>query len=285
MNYGGIEAGGTKFICAVSDESLEIIAKKSIETTNPKDTLKKVFDFFEPYKLAALGIGSFGPIEINKNSELYGSLSSTPKKGWENFKLLPAIKKEIDVPIQLTTDVNAAAYGEWKHGSAKGLESCIYLTIGTGIGAGAIVNGEILSGFGHPEMGHIGIKKHKKDKFNGNCPYHSDCFEGMASGPAIEKRYGEKGYELADKKEVWQIEADYIAQALINYSLILRPERIILGGGVMKQKQLFPLIKNRFRELMNDYLSVPDLDTYIVPPILEDNAGIVGCLQLAMEYK
>lgn len=285
MNYGGIEAGGTKFICAVSDERLEIIAKKSIETTNPKDTLKKVFDFFEPYKLAALGIGSFGPIEINKNSELYGSLTSTPKKGWENFKLLPAIKKEIDVPIHLTTDVNAAAYGEWKHGSAKGLESCIYLTIGTGIGAGAIVNGEILSGFGHPEMGHIGINKHEKDKFNGNCPYHSDCFEGMASGPAIEKRYGEKGYELADKKEVWQIEADYIAQALINYSLILRPERIILGGGVMKQKQLFPLVKNRFRELMNDYLSVPDLDTYIVPPILEDNAGIVGCLQLAMEYK
>ena len=285
MNYGGIEAGGTKFICAVSDESLEIIAKKSIETTNPKDTLKKVFDFFEPYKLVALGIGSFGPIEINKNSELYGSLTSTPKKGWENFKLLSAIKKEIDVPIHLTTDVNAAAYGEWKHGSAKGLESCIYLTIGTGIGAGAIVNGEILSGFGHPEMGHIGIKKPKKDKFNGNCPYHSDCFEGMASGPAIEKRYGEKGYELADKKEVWQIEADYIAQALINYSLILRPERIILGGGVMKQKQLFPLIKNRFRELMNDYLSVPDLDTYIVPPILEDNAGIVGCLQLAMECK
>jgi len=283
MYYGAIEAGGTKFVCAVSDENLNIIERVSIKTTIPKETMKEVFDFFDKYELKAIGVGSFGPIDINENSKTYGYITSTPKAGWENYDLVGNIKNKYNIKVVLTTDVNAAAYGELKKGAAIGLNSCLYLTIGTGIGGGAIVKGNLLEGYGHPEMGHILLRRHEKDNYKGKCPYHKDCFEGLAAGPAIEERYGEKAFKLKTNDEAWRIEAYYIAQGIMNYVLILNPERIILGGGVMKQRQLFPLVREELRKLIADYVKTPNLDEYIVPPILEDNAGIIGCLLLAVE--
>lgn len=283
MFYGAIEAGGTKFVCAVSDENLNIIERVSIKTTIPEETIKGVFDFFDKYELKAMGIGSFGPIDINKKSKTYGYITTTPKEGWNFYDFLGTVKNRYNIEVVFTTDVNAAAFGELKKGAAIGLESCLYLTIGTGIGGGAIVNGKVLEGYGHPEMGHILLRRHKEDNYMGKCPYHKDCFEGMASGPAIEERHKKKAYDLEENEEVWKMEAYYIAQGLMNYVLTLNPERIILGGGVMKQRQLFPLVRQELKKLIAGYIDMPNLDEYIVPPMLEDNSGIIGCLLLAME--
>ncbi|WP_117168710.1 ROK family protein [Paraliobacillus sediminis] len=283
MYYGGIEAGGTKFVCAVSDQSFKIIERVSIPTSTPDETLKQVFAFFDQYQLKAIGIGSFGPIDVNVDSDTYGYVTSTPKKGWNNYNFVGAIKGRYDVPVAWTTDVNAAAYGEYRKGEAQLSNSCIYLTIGTGIGGGAILNGEIIDGFGHPEMGHISVPNHPNDPFEGVCPYHGNCLEGLAAGPAIEKRLQKKAQDLDKTDDFWEIEAYYIAQALVNYTMILRPEVLILGGGVMKQEQLFPLIRKAFKEIMNDYVVTPDLETYIVSPGLVDDAGITGSLLLAAE--
>lgn len=247
--------------------------------------MKAVIQFFKQYEdeLKAIGIGSFGPIDIRKSSATYGYITQTPKLAWRNYDIVGAMKKEFNVPIGFTTDVNAAALGEVSLGAAAGLDSCIYLTIGTGIGGGAVVSGKILEGFSHPEMGHIMVRRHKRDRFTGSCPSHSDCLEGLAAGGAIEKRWGQKAAELADNEEVWNLEAHYIAQALMNYTLILSPERIVLGGGVMKQRQLFPLVRQKLKALVNNYVQLPDLDEYIVPPKLEDDAGITGCVLLAVD--
>lgn len=281
MFYGAIEAGGTKFVCAIGNDKMEIIDKIIIPTTTPAETLKNVFDFFDRYSLNAMGIGSFGPIDINENSKTYGFITTTPKPEWTNFDFVGTIKERYNVPIAWTTDVNAAAYGEMMKGNAQGCTSCLYLTVGTGIGGGAVVNGEILEGFGHPEMGHILVRLHPDDNYEGFCIYHGNCLEGLASGSAIESRYGKKSTDLEKVNKVWEIEAYYLAQALVNYTLILRPEKVILGGGVMKQKQLFPLIRNEFAKLIGNYVPTPDLNHYIVNPKLGDNSGIIGCLLLS----
>ncbi|HHP9002981.1 TPA: ROK family protein [Listeria monocytogenes] len=285
MVYGAIEAGGTKFVVAIGEKSGKIIKRESYPTTEPAETMKAVIQFFKQYEdeLKAIGIGSFGPIDIRKSSATYGYITQTPKLAWRNYDIVGAMKKEFNVPIGFTTDVNAAALGEVSLGAAAGLDSCIYLTIGTGIGGGAVVSGKILEGFSHPEMGHIMVRHHKRDRFTGSCPSHSDCLEGLAAGGAIEKRWGQKAAELADNEEVWNLEAHYIAQALMNYTLILSPERIVLGGGVMKQRQLFPLVRQKLKALVNNYVQLPDLDEYIVPPKLEDDAGITGCVLLAVD--
>ncbi|WP_208559350.1 ROK family protein [Marinilactibacillus kalidii] len=279
---GAIEAGGTKFVCAISDDSLTIQDRMTIPTTTPDETLGKVFAFFDQYELSAIGIGSFGPIGVNKESDSYGFVTTTPKTAWKNTDFLGRMKARYNIPIGWTTDVNAAALGELEAGAAKGLSSCVYLTVGTGIGGGAVVDGKPLEGFGHPEMGHVLVKLHPEDSFEGVCPYHGNCLEGLAAGPAIEKRYGDKAQNLSNREEVWTIQAYYIAQALMNYTLILSPEKIILGGGVMKQKQLFPLIRSAFKTLLNDYVETPDLESYITSPDLGDDAGITGSLILAM---
>ncbi|WP_239256184.1 ROK family protein [Listeria ilorinensis] len=285
MVFGAIEAGGTKFVAAIGDESGKIIKRATYKTTEPSETMHEVIGFFKPYadELEAIGIGSFGPIDIRKDSPTYGYITSTPKLAWRNYDIVGAMKAVFNVPIGFTTDVNAAALGEVTLGAAKGLDSCIYVTIGTGIGGGAVCGGKILENFSHPEMGHILVRRNKHDRFTGNCPYHDDCLEGLAAGGAIEKRWGKKGVELADDDEVWNLEAHYLAQAVMNYSLILAPERIVLGGGVMKQRQLFPLIRQKLKGIMNGYVQLPDLETYIVPPALEDNAGITGCVILAVQ--
>ena len=283
MKYGAIEAGGTKFICAVSNEKLEILERISIPTTTPNKTMDSVFKFFDKYKLEAIGVGSFGPIDVNKKSKTYGYITTTPKLAWTNYNFVGYLKDRYNIPIGWTTDVNAAALGEFENGAAMDVLSCVYLTIGTGIGGGAVINGQLLKGYSHPEMGHILVRMYPNDIRKGVCPYHNDCLEGMASGLAIEERWGKKAYELKDNEEVWKMEAFYIAQAVMTYTLILSPERIILGGGVMKQLKLFPLIRKELKQLMGEYVSMPSLDEYIVSPGLGDNSAIIGCLLLAQK--
>lgn len=281
MLLGSIEAGGTKFIAAVGDEHMNIIDTVTVPTTKPDETMEQIFNFFSRYHLDALGVGSFGPIDVDEKSETFGYITSTPKSFWRDYNFVGYLKQKLNVPVAWTTDVNAAGYGEYLLGNANGTESCLYLTIGTGIGGGFINKGQILNAFSHPEMGHVFIKRHPDDTFDGICPFHKNCLEGMASGPAVEKRWGKKGVELADQSFVWELEAYYLAQALISYTLILRPERIILGGGLMKQKQIFKLIRNEFHAMLNDYVEVPDLETYIQLVGLNDQAGIIGGLLLA----
>ena len=287
-----IEAGGTKFICGIGNEKGEIFFFFFIPTTVPEETMKKVIEYFKEKEFEAMGIGSFGPIDPVKSSETYGCISKTPKPHWSDYNIVGELKKNFNVPMEFDTDVNGAALGESLWGAGKGLNNVMYITVGTGIGAGAVVNGKMLQGLTHPEMGHISIKRNENDKYKGKCPFHSDCLEGLASGPAIEERWGEKGYNLEDKNEVWELEAYYLAQALVNYILILSPERIIMGGGVMKQKHMFPLIRKNVKEFLNGYVHkkeiLEDIDNYIVYPGLEENSGLIGSLalgSLALETK
>lgn len=276
-----IEAGGTKFVCAVGDENGNIVERVQIPTTVPEETIGKVIEFFKGYSIEAIGIGSFGPIDINQESPTYGYITSTPKPGWKDYPFVQTLKDAFDVPVGFNTDVNAAALGEASLGAAKGLDSCLYITVGTGIGGGAIVQGKLLQGLSHPEMGHILVRRHHNDSYQGKCPYHQDCLEGLAAGPAIEERWGVKGAQLSERAEVWDLEGYYLAQAIMQYILILSPKKIILGGGVSHQQQVFDSIYKYLPELIQGYVSLPELSGYIVPPGLGDDAGITGSLMLA----
>ncbi|MGX7091695.1 ROK family protein [Hutsoniella sourekii] len=285
MIFGAIEAGGTKFNCAVSDENFNIIDQVQFPTVQPEETMESVYDFFDRYSLDAMGIGSFGPIDVLEDSATYGYVTTTPKPGWANFDFLGSIKKRYDIPVYWTTDVNASGFGEYHQGAAVDKDSCLYLTIGTGVGGGFINRGEIQIGMGHLEMGHVVVRKHPEDDYQGHCPYHGDCLEGLVCGPAIADRFpaGVKGQDLDADDPIWNQAAYYIAQALRNYSLTLMPEQIIIGGGVMHQEKMMDLVKKHFQEEWADYLPLPDLDEFIVRPGLGDEAGIVGCLLLAQE--
>ncbi|MFT9600556.1 ROK family protein [Mesobacillus sp.] len=278
---GAIEAGGTKFVCAVGDETGKILDRVQIPTTVPSETIPQVLAFFRKYQIKAIGIGSFGPIDVNLGSATYGNITSTPKPGWKDYPFVHEIKNALSVPVGFNTDVNAAALGEAIFGAAKGLDSCLYITVGTGIGAGAVIQGNLLQGLSHPEMGHILVRRHPEDRYVGKCPYHSDCLEGLAAGPAIEERWGTKGVDLVGRDEVWDMEGYYIAQALMQYILILSPKKIILGGGVMNQQQVFPYVYTYLQEFLNDYVSLPELSKYIVSPGLANHSGIIGSLLLA----
>lgn len=285
MTYAAIEAGGTKFVCSVSDDQGKILDQVSFPTTEPEETLAQVSDFFQKHAqdLQAIGIGSFGPIDIHPESPTYGYISSTPKLAWQNYDFVGRIKQDFDLPIAWTTDVNAAAYGEFKAGAGQDSQSLVYYTIGTGIGGGAIQNGQFVQAFSHPEMGHMLVRSHADDPYPGNCPFHQYCLEGMAAGPAIEDRVGLAGSEIPETDPYWEIEAYYLAQCAYNTSLILRPEKIILGGGVMKQAHLLERIQRQFQELVNDYIDTPDPSRYIQTPGLEDNAATIGCFELAKD--
>ncbi|MDF2542291.1 MAG: hypothetical protein K0S47_2009 [Herbinix sp.] len=284
MLFGALEAGGTKMVLAIGNENGEILEQTSIPTEDPSVTIPKIITYFKDKKIEALGIGSFGPIDLDKASKTYGYITSTPKLAWANYDIVGNIQKELNIPVGFDTDVNASALGEATWGSTKDVASSIYITIGTGIGVGVYQNGSLLHGMLHPEAGHILLSKHPEDHFEGVCPYHPNCMEGLASGPSIEKRWGKKAYELKDQTEVWEMEAFYIAQGLVSYIFTLSPHRIVLGGGVMHQEQLFPLIRQKVKELINGYVctsQLNDMDHYIVPASLMDNQGIMGCIQLA----
>lgn len=288
MIYGALEAGGTKMICAVCKEDGEILEQCSIPTTEPDETIPAIISYFKDKNIVSLGVACFGPIDLDKNSPTYGYITSTPKLKWQNYPLLPVLKEALSVPMGFDTDVNGSLLGELTYGDSKGIENAVYITIGTGIGGGVCTNGRLLHGMLHPELGHMKMVPHEKDSFPGYCPFHKNCFEGMASGPAIEARYGKKAVELCDDASVWEIEAYYIGQALSNIILTLSPERIILGGGVMHQAQLFPLIREEVRNQLNAYLKTKELEaieSYIVPASLNDNQGILGCLKLAIDAK
>ena len=286
MLYGAIETGGTKMVCAIGNEHGEILEQISIPTTTPEETMPLVTGWFKDRDIQAVGIASFGPVDLNRNSKTYGYITSTPKPGWGFFDLVGTVQKELHVPVGFDTDVNGSLLGEMTYGCARGLSDAVYLTIGTGIGAGIMTNGKLLHGMLHPEAGHIPMAVHKDDTYTGKCPYHKTCFEGMAAGPAIEERWGQPGKKLRYRKEVWELEAYYIAQALTSYIMILSPQKIILGGGVMHQEALFPLIRKNVAEMLNGYLrtkELEDLDSYIVPASLNDDQGIMGCIKLAID--
>ncbi len=282
--YGALEAGGTKMVCATGLADGKILDQVSIPTTTPEETVDKIADYFKDKSIVALGVATFGPVDVKKNSPTYGMILNTPKIAWQNYDLLAALKKKIPVPMEMDTDVNGSCLGELTFGCAKGLDSVIYITIGTGVGVGIAINGQLLHGMLHPEAGHILLNKHPDDHYAGKCPFHPNCMEGLCSGPAIEERFGDKAFNLSERQDVWELEAYYIAQALVNFICTLSPRKIILGGGVMHQEQLFPLIRKKTKEMLNGYIEtaeLDDIDHYIVPASLHDDQGIMGALQLA----
>ncbi len=285
MRLGALEAGGTKMVCAIGNEKGEIFHQMSVPTLTPEETIPSIIQYFKEGNIEALGIGCFGPIDLNKNSSTYGFITSTPKLAWQDYNIVGAFQEALSIPIGFDTDVNGSILGEATWGCAKDVVSSIYITIGTGVGVGIYQQGELLHGMLHPEAGHILLPKHPLDTYKGKCPYHANCLEGLAAGPAIEERWGKKAKDLVDSAEVWELEAYYIAHALVNYILTLAPHKIILGGGVMHQEQLFPLIRQKVVELLNGYLITKELqnmENYIVPASLQGNQGIIGCLQLAV---
>jgi len=286
--YGAIEAGGTKFVCAVGTgpQALEEIR---FATTTPTETLQRAIEFFMPYRaeLKSLGIASFGPIDLNTQSRSWGYITSTPKPGWGNINVAGAFSA-LAVPIAFDTDVNAAALGEGCWGAAQGLSDYIYITIGTGIGGGAVVGGRLLHGLIHPEMGHSFLPKLEHDGYKGRCPYHADrCFEGLASGPAIEERWQVSGVELPTDHPAWEMEAEYIAMALSGVTCTLSPQRIIVGGGVMEQPALINRVRDKLQGYLNGYIQHPaiieNMENYVVLPGLGNRAGILGALVLAKQ--
>jgi len=287
MRIGAIEAGGTKFVCGIGDENGVMEGRISFPTESPQKTIGRAIDFFRDKQVEAIGIGTFGPINLDPASPRYGYVTTTPKPGWAEYPFLPEMRKAFDVPYGWDTDVNAAAYGEAVWGAARGLDSCVYYTVGTGVGVGVFAEGRLVHGLVHPEGGHVRIRRHPEDRFPGLCPYHGDCLEGMAAGPALEKRWGVKGSELDAHHQAWTFEAYYLAEAIVGTILTLSPKKIILGGGVMHQRQLFPLIRAEVKKLLNGYVNASelsgDLDDYIVPPGLGDNAGLAGALALGLK--
>lgn len=289
--WGGIEAGGTKFVCAVGGGPDDIRAETTFPTTTPGATIGRAVSFFQEQRvalgsLAAIGIASFGPVDPNPGSSTFGYITTTPKAGWTNTEFGTVIGRTIGVPIGFDTDVNGAALGEFRWGAAQGLDTFIYLTIGTGIGGGGMVNGGLIHGLIHPEMGHILVRRDPTaDPFPGVCPYHGDCLEGLASGPAIAGRWGRSGETLPVDHPAWALEAHYLALGLVNMIVTLSPQRIVMGGGMMQQNQLFPLLRREVQQLLNGYLQSPtilnDIDRYIVPPLLGKRAGVLGALALA----
>lgn len=271
-------------VCAIGNEKGELEKRVSFPTKVPEETMPELIEFFRKEKIEALGIGCFGPIDPVKESKTFGYITSTPKKGWQNYPIVKVFREALHVPVGFDTDVNSSVLGEVTFGEAKHLHSVVYITIGTGVGAGVYLDGRLVHGNAHPEAGHILIRKKSSDTYSGCCPFHGECMEGLASGPAIAGRYGKPAVELKDDMAVWELEAYYIAQALVTYTLCYAPQRIILSGGVMHQEQLFPIIREEFTKLMAGYIvtdEVLDVEHYIVPCSLNDNQGALGCLELA----
>ena len=286
MYHGAIEAGGTKMVCAVGNADGSIVERMETPTLTPEETMPVMLAFFEKYEIGTLGIGTFGPVELNKDSERYGSILTSPKMGWQDFNFYKYFKERIGCKVVVDTDVNVAALGEQRKGVLQGNSNGMYLTIGTGVGGGIIAEGNLVHGMLHPETGHILLQRHPEDKMESFCRFHDNCLEGLAAGPAVEKRAGMKGNDLPEDHPVWDMESWYIAQALVSYTMVLATERIVLGGGVMKQLHLFPKIRKEYAKLMNGYLDtkqLKDLDTFIVPAGLHGDQGIIGALFLGIE--
>jgi len=288
--FGAIEAGGTKFVCAVGSDPANLDITQ-LPTTSPDATIANALNFLRERsdgKLQAIGIGSFGPVDLCPSSPTFGHITSTPKIGWQNFDFVGRVRAAFDVPIGFDTDVDAAALGEARWGAAQSVSDFFYLTVGTGIGGGVIVNGQLLHGLVHPEMGHVRIPHDRQqDSYPGCCPFHGDCLEGLASGPAIQQRWGKPARDLPIDHPAWMLEAHYLALGLADWVCTLSPKRIVLGGGVMQTPWIFPLIRSEVTRLLNGYVQsrelTQNLDQYIVPAKLGTRAGIAGALALAQQ--
>lgn len=286
LRFGALEAGGTKMVMSILDEKGNMLERVSIPTRTPEETMLEMVAFFREHAVCALGIGCFGPLDLNPASPTYGYITATPKLAWRDYPLLPEFKKQLNIPVCLDTDVNGAALAESQLGAAKGLGSCLYVTIGTGIGGGLIVNGQCVHGLVHPELGHQLMCPEANDPTpDGFCPYHKRCLEGLAAGPAINKRWGTPAQDLPDDHPAWALEASYLAQMCCNAIMAFSPEKIILGGGVMHKEFLFPMIREKTISLLNGYIASPvvadGMKDYIVSPGLGDNSGVMGAWLLA----
>lgn len=288
MLYGAIEAGGTKWVCAVGDGDGRLLASEVVPTTHPEETIAAAVRFFLRHERpAAVGVGSFGPIDLNPLSPTYGYITTTPKPGWAYTDVVSPLRAALKVPIGFDTDVNAAALGEWRHGRGRGMDTIAYMTVGTGIGMGAIVHERLLHGLVHAEFGHTYIPHDTDvDPFAGSCPYHGDCLEGLASGEAMRRRWGRPAEEVDDTR-AWELEAEYLALAVTNLTYALSPQRIVIGGGVAKRASLIQDVRVRTLELIAGYPEVPlltDLDAmaqYLDGPSLGDLSGVIGALEVA----
>jgi fructokinase len=289
--YGAVEAGGSKFVCAVGDASGRIHIEERFATIDPPATLASVVDFLRRGSrtvgpLLGIGVGCFGPLELGRHRAGFGRIGRTPKAGWSGADILGSLA-EFACPLSIDTDVNAAALAEHRWGAAQDVQSLVYLTIGTGIGGGVVINGAPVHGLMHPEIGHLFPRRHPEDRdFAGVCPFHADCYEGLASGPAIIARRGAALTDLDPGDVQWEIEADYLGQLCAAVVLTLAPERIVIGGGVMQQTRLLRPLRARLRHLLHDYIDRPQLDgeidRFVVPPGLGSRSGVLGALALAL---
>lgn len=289
--YGGIEAGGTKFVCALGAGPDDVVAETTFPTTTPGETLDKAIRFFRERtagkKLLAIGVGSFGPVDPNPRSSTFGYITTTPKPGWANFNIVGELKDALNVPVAFDTDVNAAALGEGLWGAGRSRDPLVYITVGTGIGGGLLCGGVPVHGLLHPEFGHMYLPHDlMADPFPGACPFHGDCLEGLAAGPALQKRWGQRGEMLAPDHPAWKLEAHYLALALSNLIFTVAPQIIILGGGVTDQPGLLDMIRGETEELLKAYIRSPwlkpGLEDYIVRPGLGRRAGVLGSIALAL---
>lgn len=291
--YAGIEAGGTKWVCMIANHPEDIRGTTRFTTRDPEQTIGEAIEFIKSQvatgeQLKGIGIGSFGPLDLNQESPTFGFITTTPKPGWAGTDLLKTFQETFDLPVALDTDVNAAALGEQRWGAGQGLKDFIYLTIGTGIGGAAMTNARLVHGLIHPEMGHLRVPHDwDQDPFPGVCPYHGDCLEGLANGPAIASRWQKTAEELPPGHPGWDLEAHYLAMGIVNLIVTLSPQKVILGGGVMKQEQLFPMIRTKVQEVLGSYITAPEIleriDQYIVPPGLGPQAGVLGAIALAQQ--
>jgi fructokinase len=291
--YGAVEAGGTKFVCALADGSGKIHEERRFPTTDPAATLAATCEFLHAAsgrigRLAAIGVASFGPIHLRRDSSLYGCIGKTPKPGWSGTDIVGVLAREFSCPIGFDTDVNAAALAEHRWGAARGVDSMVYVTIGTGIGGGVLNHGAPIHGLMHPEIGHIHPRRHPLDQhFSGVCPFHGDCLEGLASGPAIVARSGRELREIEPTHPQWHIEADYLGQLCAQLVVTVSPQRIVLGGGVMNSTQLLAPIRKRLLHWLGGYVDraeiLEDVEHYVVTPALDAQSGVLGALLLAMD--
>jgi fructokinase len=287
--YGGVEAGGTKFVCMLGTNPGDIIDERVIPTESPEKTLAAAAEFFlEPrpqVHLTAVGIASFGPIDLDQSSLAYGHITTTPKLAWRNINIVGMLKQALKVDIGFDTDVNGAALGEVTWGAGRGADPLLYVTVGTGVGGGAVVGGRPLHGMLHPEMGHLPVRVHPDDSFQGTCEFHSWCLEGMVCGPALAKRLDHSPELAKSSGFVWEFEAEYLAQGLLAMAYVLSPQRIILGGGVMNRPGLRERVRERIVDLNNRYVSVPalnaDIREYVVAPGLGTRSGVLGAIEIA----
>lgn len=289
--FVGIETGGTKFVCATGDGTGKIDNRIKIPTSTPEETMSKVMDYLREVdakqQVSAIGIATFGPIDDNPISPYYGCITASLKPGWRYFNMVQAVRKEFDVPIGFDTDVNGAALGEYRWGNGQGFDSLVYWTVGTGINAGSIFSGVISHTMGNPEVGHTFIPHDKeRDPFEGVCPYHKDCLEGLASGPALQKRWNVKSaMDLSPDHPAWDLEAEYLAYAMANCIVTIMPERIIVGGGVMQQQSLYSKIRKKTQDVLKGYIKrkriLDEIEDYIVPPLMQGKQGVAGGIALA----